>query len=250
MASLAIVYYAVGAYLLLPPLLRSLFSRRPLSPPEPEHPERWVMRRFRRLGAYPRLFAWFKMRLDPMSRRLAEFAPAQGTVLDIGCGYGVAAAWMLGRSADLRVVAVEPDEDRVDVARFVLGARGEVHQGAAPEALPRVSAAAVLCLDVIHHLDDEALAKTLDHARRSLGQHGRLILRATVPGPGRPPFYRWFETRRLALAKLRPHYRGRSEVGKAIEAAGFELTLVEPTAPGREETWFVASALPSSASAT
>jgi len=248
MASFAIGYCALGAYLILPPLLRTLFSNRPLPPPDREHPDRWVMKRFRRLGAYPRCFAWLKMRLDPMFARLADFVPEQGTILDIGCGFGVAAAWMLGRSASLRVVGVEPDEDRIDVARFVLGARGEVHEGAAPEALPDVSAAAVVSLDVIHHLDDDGLARTLAHARKCLPAGGRLILRASVPTPGRTPFYRWFETRRLAFAKLKPHYRGRQDVVKAIEAAGFQMKLVEPTAAGREETWFIAEAEPPSLS--
>jgi hypothetical protein len=157
---------------------------------------------------------------------------------------------MLGRSADLRVVGVEPDEDRVDVARFVLGQRGEVHEGAAPEALPQVAASAVVCLDVIHHLDGDGLAKTLSHVRGCLGAGGRLVLRATVPMPGRTPFYRWFETRRLAMAKLKPHYRQREDVVKAMEAAGFKMTVVEPTAVGREETWFVAEAASVGASAT
>jgi predicted exporter/SAM-dependent methyltransferase len=248
MATLAIGYCAAGAYLLLPPLLRRVFSLRPAPPPDRARPDRWVMRRFRRLGAYPRCFAWFKMRLDPMFRRLPDLVPEHGTVLDIGCGLGVAAAWLLGRSADLRIVAVEPDEDRADVARFVLGSRGEVHEGAAPGALPRVAATTVLCLDVIHHLDDEALARTLTHARECLEPEGRLVLRATVPSPGRTPFYRWFETLRLALGRHRPHYRQRGEVAAAVEAAGFRLILVEPTASGREETWFVATAWPTTAS--
>jgi len=239
-SSFAIGYCAIGVYL-LQPLLRRMFSVHPVPPPDREHPRRWVMRRFRRLGGYPRCFAWFKLRLDPMFGRLGEFLPDQGTVLDIGCGFGVADAWMLGRSDTLRVVAVEPEADRVAVARFVLGTRGDVHVGAAPRALPQVSAAAVVCLDVIHHLDDAGLALTLSHARSCLDAGGRLVLRATVPASsGRTPFYRWFETRRLARAKLTPHYRQREDVVAAIDAAGFQMMLVEPTAPGREETWFIA----------
>jgi uncharacterized protein len=240
MASLAIGYCAVGAYVILPPLLRRLFAQRPLPRPDRAHPDHWVRERFSRLGAYPRLFARFKMRLDPMFGRLADFLPEQGRVLDIGSGFGVAAAWTLARSVDLRIVAVEPDEDRADIARFVLGERGEVHVGAAPDVLPEVDASAVLCLDVIHHLDDNGLARTLAHARRCLGFGGKLVLRATVPASGRTPFFRWFETWRLRLARQQPRYRQREPIVKALEAAGFAQTLVEPTAPGREETWFVA----------
>jgi SAM-dependent methyltransferase len=249
MSIFAVGYAALGVFLFLPPLLRRLFSNRSLPPTDRARPGRWVMKRFRRLSAYPRCFAWFKMRLDPMFNRLASLAPEQGTVLDIGCGFGVAAAWMLGRCAELRVVGVEPDSDRVDVARFVLGTRGEVHEGAAPDALPDVTAAAVFSLDVIHHLDDAGLAKTLAHARKCLSPGGRLVLRASVPNPGPVPFYRWFETRRLAQAKLKPHYRQREAVVKAIETAGLRIKLVEPTAAGREETWFIAE-VPTTASAT
>jgi SAM-dependent methyltransferase len=200
------------------------------------------MKRFRRLGAYPRLFAWFKMRLDPMFPRLGDFLPETGTVLDIGCGFGVAATWMLARSEGLRVVAIEPDEDRVVIARFVLGERGEVHEGAAPEGLPDVAAAVVVCLDVIHHLDDGRLAATLARVRKCLPRGGRLILRTTLPAPGRVPFYRWYETRRLAMAGLAAHYRDRNTVVQAIENSSLHVVTVEPTALGREETWFIAVA--------
>jgi hypothetical protein len=69
---------------------------------------------------------------------------------------------------------------------------------------------------------------------------GKLVLRATVPAQERVPFFRWFETRRLALAKLSPHYRTREAVVAAMVAAGLRVVLVEPTAREREETWFIA----------
>jgi SAM-dependent methyltransferase len=188
------------------------------------------------------MFAWFKMRLDPMFPRLGELLPEEGTVLDIGCGFGVAAAWMLARSDRLRVVALEPDEDRATTARFVLGERGTVSQGSAPDDLPRVAAAAVVCLDVIHHLDAAGLAATLAHVRACLQPGGKLVLRATVPAAGRVPFFRWFETRRLGLARLVSHYRTREAIVAAMVTSGLRVVLVEPSAVGREETWFIAEA--------
>jgi hypothetical protein len=68
------------------------------------------------------------------------------------------------------------------------------------------------------------------------------VLRATVPAAGRVPYFRWFETRRLRLARLSPHYRSRDAVVSAMVAARLRVVLVEPTAPGREETWFIAEA--------
>jgi len=242
MGTLAIGFCALGAYGILPPVLRRLYTVKPLAPVDRARPERWVMRRFRRLSAFPRMFAWFKMRLDPMFSSLGEFLPEEGTVLDIGCGFGVAAAWMLARSDRLRVVAIDPDEDRVTTARFVLGDRGTVSEGSAPGDLPTVTASAVVCLDVIHHLDDAGLATTLAHVRGCLVPGGKLVLRATVPAPGRVPYFRWFETWRLALARQTPHYRTRAAVEQAMVAAGLRMALVEPTAPGREETWFIAEA--------
>ena len=242
MGTLAIGFCALGAYVILPPVLRRLYAVKPLAPADRVRPERWVMRRFRRLSAFPRMFAWFKMRLDPMFPRLGEFVPEEGLVLDIGCGLGVAAAWMLARSDRLRVLAIEPDEDRVTTARFVLGERGIVQEGSAPGDLPSVTASAVVCLDVIHQLDDAGLSATLAHVRSCLVPGGRLVLRATVPAPGRMPFFRWFETRRLSLAQLAAHYRNREAVEQAMVVAGLRVVLVEPTAPGREETWFIAEA--------
>jgi hypothetical protein len=91
MATLAIGYCALGAYVILPPLLRRLYTVKPLVPADRARPERWVMRRFRRLSGFPRMFAWFKMRLDPMFPRLATaiaqrpgvvFRPLAETVIE------------------------------------------------------------------------------------------------------------------------------------------------------------------------
>ena len=49
MATLAIGYCVAGAYLFLPPLLRHMYLARPLPPPDRDRPDRWVMKRFRRL---------------------------------------------------------------------------------------------------------------------------------------------------------------------------------------------------------
>jgi hypothetical protein len=44
------------------------------------------------------------------------------------------------------------------------------------------------------------------------------------------------------LQGIAPHFRNRDTITQAIAAAGLQVVLIEPTAPGREETWFIAEA--------
>jgi predicted exporter len=239
-ATIAVAFCALGAFVILPPLLRRIYAPRRTAPPDPANPARWVRARFARLSAWPRMFARLKLRLDPMFPRLAELVPDRGTILDIGCGFGIPAAWLLARSERARVVAVEPDEDRSRIAQWVLGERGAVHEGPAPESIPPVQADTVLMLDVVHHFDDEALARSLERVRESLATGGRLVLRATVPSGPRFKWERWLEAQRVAFSGRKARFRSVQELEGALERAGLRTVQVEPSAAGREETWLVA----------
>ncbi|MGZ3570000.1 MAG: hypothetical protein ACXU9W_14555, partial [Thermodesulfobacteriota bacterium] len=62
---------------------------------------------------------------------------------------------------------------------------------------------------------------------------------ATVPSRKRSPWLRWVEERRLKILSLIPHFRSSEEVMVLLSEAGFRVELAEPTAAGREETWFI-----------
>ncbi len=234
-ATTGVLFAALGAFLLLPPLLRRLYDRPPGSGS--------VARRYRRLSGYVRLFARFKVKLDPMFRRLDDLLDPAARVLDLGCGYGVPAAWLLERRPELRVIACEPDEDRARVARRVLWDRGEVYELAAPGLPVEVSSIeAVLMLDMAHHLDDRALERTLTSLRGILPPGGQLLMRATIPGQRAEAWERRLERWRMARSGCEPVFRDMAQLTAALERAGFAVELTEPSAPGREETWISARA--------
>lgn len=243
---LAIGYSALGAFLLLPPLLRRVFRDRPWPGGEKPVSERGlrsrVMRRFRHLEVHPRQFARFKMLLDPMFPRLRDFAPREGTMLDIGCGYGVPSAWLLAQFPGLRIHGLDPDAKRLGVARHVFGSRGTVTEGAAPELPPSDSGwEGALMLDVAHHLSDGELGETLSRLAAGLRPGGRLVMRATVPRPGKTPWLRRVEGWRLKRLGREARYRNAEELSAALQAAGFRLELIEPSKPDGEEFWLVAA---------
>ncbi len=247
--SLGIFFALVGALVLLPPVLRRLYPAAGIPEPEPVALEpgsrlhsRRVARRYGRLSPYPRLFSWFKVRTDPMFPMLAELVPREGLVVDVGCGYGVPAVWLLACRPGLRIIGLEPDQDRARIARWCMGSRGEVLRGLA-EGLPlaRARARAVLLLDVIHHLDDQELSEALTSARACLAPGGVLLLRATVPG-SRWPWERRLEELRVRLAGQRCHFRDLTTLRAALEGLGLQVTLPAPAAKGREETFLLARA--------
>jgi SAM-dependent methyltransferase len=240
---LGIFYSMVGAFWIVPPLLRLVYSARPAPPPperagSKEH-TRSTLRRYRHLEAFPRLFARFKILLDPMFPRIADFVKPGWRIIDVGCGYGVPAAWLSTLYPDLEFIACDPSSERARIAARVLGEKARVLPvGALDLPLDPAQANAALLLDVLHYLQDKEVSELLSRLKAALAPRGTLIIRLTLPGTGFSVF-RFVEERRLQLKGAKPFWKSREKVLEIVERAGFTVELVEPTAPGREETWFI-----------
>ena len=142
-AFLGIGYSMIGAFFILPPVLGHIEKRRQNRHIAGGALAERVFDRYRDMEGYPRLFARFKMRLDPMFPEMEQmFRSADGikTILDIGTGYGVPSCWLLERFAGARVYGIEPSAERVRVASMAIGDRGFISQGQAPE-IPKAATA-------------------------------------------------------------------------------------------------------------
>ncbi len=243
---LGIAYSLVGAFLIVPPLVKRALVPVELPPETLEagsarHTERTLLR-YRTIETTPRLFARWKLRLDPMFPRLATFMKNPRRILDIGCGYGVPSVWLLELFPAAPVACIDPDGERVRVAGRALGPRGEARTGRAPEigGLPD-GADTALILDVIHMLDDGELRETLATLHGKLLPGGRLVIRVTIPAGRGSAWMRRIEEHRLKRHRLSPRYRSREVLETMIRAAGFKIVTVEgPAVQRREEFWFVA----------
>ncbi len=199
-------------------------------------------RRYRNMGAYQRLFARFKLRLDPMFSELPSLLWKSDirTVADIGCGYGVPACWMLERFADATVYGIDPDPGRVSVASRAVGKRGFIAVAGAPDipVTPGPVDMATM-LDMIHFLDDDQFRLTLIRLSVILGQKGRLIIRATLP-PAYPfPWVWWMENLKNRAAGIQCHYRIFDEIETIVRQAGFDIELSTPSGSKGDLVWFI-----------
>ena len=246
--ALGIGYSYLGTVALVPTLLKHIlvpvaFGHEPAEAGSKEHVRR-TLRHYRHMEGYPRLFARFKLMLDPMFPRLAGFVGEPRVILDIGTGFGIPAVWLLENFPRAHVYGIEPDRKRVLFASQAMGNRGKVTAGLAP-AIPVApeTADTATMLDMLHYLSDGDLALTLSRLRAAMMSGGRLIIRTTIPTMARSPWTTRVEQLRLSILKIPFYYRSAGEIRRFLESAEFRVTNVEPSAAGREEQWIIAEAV-------
>ncbi|MCK9364708.1 MAG: methyltransferase domain-containing protein [Syntrophales bacterium] len=244
---LGVGYSFLGAVTLVPPFAKRIFATAPwpqgtVKAGSKEHFQR-VLKRYRHMEAYTRIFARFKILFDPMFPRLAEFVGKPRIILDIGCGFGVPAAWLLALYPAARVIGIDPDRRRVHFANHVIGDRGVMQVGHAP-AIPEIPERAdtALLLDMIHMLSDGDLQLTLERIRDRMLPSGEsvMILRCIVSSKNSPSLGRWLEGTRLRFNGGVVRFRSANEVAHALTQAGFRITLTEPSFFNKELSWFIA----------
>ena len=242
---LGISYSLIGGFVILPPLLTYYLSDSSGKPAADAPLRKRLLFRYRRLEAYPRLFARFKTGTDPMFSELPRFLDGgmkMRIALDIGCGYGVPGCWLLEHFRELSIYGIDPDPERVRVAGRVFGERGEVACAAAPE-IPAATgkADAAFLLDIIHFLDDPALALTLGRLREEMLPEAMLIIRAVVPPEKGKPTLRWkIDALRMRLSGIKAHHRPVSAIEEMLQVAGFTPEKTMLSGGNQELVWLIA----------
>jgi SAM-dependent methyltransferase len=108
-----------------------------------------------------RNYARSKLATDPLYAAVAErLRGTSGTIVDIGCGIGLMAAYLRSEGFAQPIIGIDHDAAKIEQARrAVPSARFEVAD--AREAIPFGSS--VLLLDVLHYFDDDDQARILDN---------------------------------------------------------------------------------------
>ena len=144
---------------------------------------------YRYQGPYVEMYLASKLRFDSIYKAIDALVPAEGLVVDAGCGYGLMSNILSLRSRGRRVVGFDRDEAKLAVAqragRFVPAATfvcGDLR------SWPVSGADAALMIDVLHYWAAPRQRELIAEAARNLRPGGRLIFRDNLsPGtPGTP----------------------------------------------------------------
>ena len=213
--------------LILPPLLKRRFENVPIHAGN-------INWRYRNMEPYPRLFARYKLRLDPLFGELMTLVPQKTDVtniLDVGCGYGVPACWMLDRYPNAFIHGIDPAPERVRVAALALGDRGDIVSGSAPDLPPMdVRLDLVSMLDMSHFLQDGELETTLAQIHDRLLPGGCLIMRSVLPPPDKPHWTWHMERIKLKFNGAKTCYRNKDTINAILGKCRFEVLTSRPSA--------------------
>jgi len=165
-----------------------------------------------------------------------RFAPYLGPrIVEVGAGIGTSTQHLLDKRPDARLLAVEPAENNFPrlARRFADDARVTPVQGYLDDSIPTASADAVVAVNVMEHVKDDA--GFLRHAARVLAPGGHVL----VFVPALPALYG-------SLDEEFEHYRRYTRPGLVarLREAGLEPVSVRYlNLPGMVAWWLYAKLL-------
>jgi SAM-dependent methyltransferase len=138
---------------------------------------RFVKGMFAQCAWADREFVRWKLRLDRIFGLLAAEDLGSGTVVDLGCGYGMALSFAAFGDASRRLVGCDLDGHRVAVARRALSALNTDLSVADIRGFNLPPAGLILILDVLQYLGSNEQMTLLQRCCSALEPQGVLIFR-------------------------------------------------------------------------
>lgn len=112
---------------------------------------------------------------------LEKYLPKVGRFLDFGCGHGLFANLLALKSHDRFVVGVDPDSNKIEIARKSLKGRANINfiQGSFDD-IDEKDFAAITIMDVLYLIPLDKQRAILEKCRHYLGNNGMLMIKEVI----------------------------------------------------------------------
>ena len=140
---------------------------------------------FRHAPLKVRLHVGVRWRLFPFQALLPHL-PERGRIVDVGCGHGVLTLLAARERPQAEVVGCDVDEPRIALARRIAhdaGIENVRFEVAGAGEAPLEGASAIVCVDVMYLLDENAQEQLVRRAARALVSGGRLLVKEMAARP-------------------------------------------------------------------
>jgi 2-polyprenyl-3-methyl-5-hydroxy-6-metoxy-1,4-benzoquinol methylase len=157
---------------------------------------------------------------------IGQYLPDEGTVLDIGCGFGLFSLYYAASGPRRFVHGLDRDGRRIALARRAAARLGLDNvayvEGDARDFKGDTDAAGAYMLDIVHHIPRESVPPLLRRLRRSLAPGAPLLVKDVDTRPAAKRWFTWALDK--AMAPTVPvHYWRAEDLQAALEASGFRV---------------------------
>ncbi len=170
-----------------------------------------------------------------------RYVPRHGFIVDLGCGHGLFANLLAEASANRRVLGIDVDQRKIEIARTTIQGRESIrfeHGDIVHEAVPKCDA--VTLIDVLYLLAPSDQEAVLRKAAGALAENAPLVVKSQERRAS--PRYALTYAQEVITISLgltrrgasRFHFLSRAEAHALFERAGFLVDVIEM--PGRPYT--------------
>lgn len=196
---------------------------------------RLISSAFKRVGILSGAYATIRMALCPLFDIEAAL-PQEGTIMDVGCGAGLLLEWLAldPKNNRRRMIGVETDWRRVALGRQVCDSLA-IHHRVDLRIEPfgngntERNLAAVVFVDVLHHMDFDSQETMILHAFESLAGDGVLVIKDVGTTPALKYLYNYLfdaltNVTRITQGRI-GYYRSQSEWISLLLRCGFQPSI-------------------------
>jgi 2-polyprenyl-3-methyl-5-hydroxy-6-metoxy-1,4-benzoquinol methylase len=155
--------------------------------------------------------------------------PAEGRILDVGCGFGLWSAYFGQMQPQRRILGVDLSERRVEMARRVVkhvGVGAEFTAGDIREARVEGPFDGAYVLDVLHHIPRDDQRAVLEKLRDLLAPGGVLLIKDITTEPWLGLKFTEILDRAMVGFHEELAYRHHREWQSLLEELGFHVRVV------------------------
>lgn len=173
-----------------------------------------------------RLYAFVRFKIIHLRflEEIEQYLPNSGTILDLGCGFGLFSLYMAAAKLNARVIGLDVNARRLQIARDAAAKLGIRNASFVQQDLrdwrPDQTIAGAYALDIFHHLPVENGNRLLNDLFARLAPGGRFLLKDIDT---QPRAMLWFTYVLDALMSPRDdfHYRSAGAWQRQLSASGF-----------------------------
>ena len=178
------------------------------------------------LGRKVALYARLRWRLCPFEE-IESHIPKEGKIIDVGCGYGLLANFLVLKSAKREVIGIDLSLERIKVAQKTTDNRKKIQfklMDALDLQLEKYNT--VVMSDFLHHINCEAQEELLARCYQDLPTGSFLIIEEV---DNRPLWKYWFAflIDRLLNTGERQFFRPHQEFQELLQRIGFSVRIKE-----------------------